>query len=310
MGVFDDAESSIPSLRDHYIVRNVRSGLSTVLRDRFMWVYFVFLAMVIVLAIAGPALAPYEPDERVRSHDGSLLTTEPPSLAHPLGTTDVGYDVLSRLLYGARPTLLAGLLGGILIEMLGTSIGVTAGYVGGRVEEVLMRFTDMVYGVPFIPFALVLLALVGLGYYTSILVIAAILWRGDARVFRSQVISIKERPYILAAKASGASTPYTIYKHILPNIAPMIILFFSLNVGYVILVQAGLAFLGVVDPFVPSWGVMLRNAYYSGVMTVAWWWVIPPGLMLAFTVVSTFMFGRRYENVAGQTSGDIQAEGA
>jgi len=288
------------SVGENYVLRNIRNGLSLMLEDRMTLFFFIMLAFLLSLGLVGPWITPYEYDRTFYSEDGGVLSMEPPSLAHPLGTTFAGYDVLSRLMYGARATVITGLLGGTIIVSLGLTIGTTAGYVGGRVEDILMRFTDIVYGVPLIPFAIVLVALLGVGFLQSIFVVGLILWRGSARVIRSQILQIKERPFILSAKATGASTPRIIFKHILPNIATMVILFFALGVGYAIIIQASLAFLGVTSPFIPSWGIMLRNAYNSGLMAEAWWWSIPPGIMISLTVLSTFMFGRGFDRLTGQ----------
>ena len=297
------------TVRDSYVVRNLTSGLRNIFQDRTTAVYFSILLFVIIMGLVGPAIAPHQYDEVQYTDDGDINRLAEPSVKHPLGTTDVGHDVLSRILVGARPTVITGLLGGAMIIGIGMTIGVTAGYVGGTVENVLMRMTDLVYGVPLIPFAIVLVALFSVGFTESIVVIGLILWRGNARVLRSQVLQIRERPFILAAKSTGASTPRIILKHVLPNIASMAILFFAIGVGYTILIQAGLAFLGVSDPFVPSWGIMVRNAFNSGFMDVAWWWSIPPGVLISVTVLSTFMFGRSYETAAGEGSDEaiIQA---
>lgn len=256
------------------------------------------LLVILALGVFGPYLTPYEYDAQQFNDDGSLARLEAPSTDYLLGTTDRGTDVFSRLVYGARPTVVTGLVGGAMIIGIGMTIGVTAGYVGGWVEEVLMRFTDFVYGVPLIPFAIVLIAFVGVGFWASIAVIGLVLWRGNARVLRSQVLQIKERPFIRASKAVGASDAKIVFKHILPNVASMAVLFFSLGVGFAIIFQAGLAFIGVSSPFLPSWGIMTRNAYTSGLMTVAWWWALPPGIMISITVLSTFMLGRGYERVS------------
>ncbi|WP_254280442.1 ABC transporter permease [Haloarcula marina] len=291
-------------LQDRYVVRNVVGMLGLIRQDPVTLVSFCFLMFVIFLGVFGPMIAPYGADERVYGPDGEVMIAEPPSAAHPLGTTDISHDVFSKILHGARPTVVAGLIGGSMIITIGTTIGATAGYVGGYVDNVLMRFTDFVYGVPLLPFAIVLVGLFGVGYFQSIIVIGLILWRGSARVIRSQVLQIKERPYILSAKASGASTTRILVKHILPNIAPMALLFFAIGVGYTIIIQAGLSFLGVANPYIPSWGVIIRNAYSSGRMITAWWWSIAPGLMLSFTVMATFMFGRGYEKLIGSDSNE------
>lgn len=301
-----EGKLSIPigQISDRYFARNLIGSVRKMLEDRSTIFYFSILVVIISIGVFGPLVAPYGPSERMYGPEGSLLITQPPSIAHPLGTNDQAYDVFSRILHGARPTVLAGVIGGSLIISIGTAVGITAGYIGGRVENVLMRVTDIVYGVPLIPFAIVLIGLFGIGFFKSILVIGLVLWRGSARVIRSQTLQIKERPYIIAAKATGVGTPTIILKHILPNIAPMTVLFFALGIGYTIIIQAGLAFLGVVTPFVPSWGVMVRNAYSSGLMVTAWWWSIPPSLMIALTVTATFMFGRGYERVVGSVSED------
>lgn len=292
-------------LINNHIIRNIIGALKLMLEDKVTMVYFGYLLVVLFLGIFGPMLAPYPYDKTLYVNGGDILRTAPPSLAHPLGTNNIGQDVLSRILYGARPTAITGLLGGTMIISIGMSVGITAGYVGGRVDDTLMRLTDVVYGVPLIPFAIILVSLFGVGFLQSIVVISLLLWRGNARVLRSQVLQIRERPFILAGKAMGASRTRIILKHILPNVAPMAVLFFSLGIGFSILIQATLAFLGVTSPFIPSWGVMVRSAYNSGMMSQAWWWSIPPGLMIAFTVLATFMFGRSYENIAGQ--GDDEA---
>jgi peptide/nickel transport system permease protein len=294
-------------IREHYVVRNLLGALSLMIEDKSTMAYLGFLILVLLMGLVGPSLAPYQYDETQRDENGEIIRSAPPSLDHPLGTTDRGLDVLSRIMVGARPTVITGLLGGSLIIGIGMFVGITAGYVGGVVDDVLMRITDVAYGVPLIPFAIVLVTVIGVGFIQSVVVIGLLLWRGSARVLRSQVLQIKERPFILAAEASGASKTRIVVKHILPNVATMAILFFTLGIGYSIILQAGLAFIGVSSPFVPSWGIMLRNAYNSGLMSTAWWWSITPGLLIGLTVLSTFMFGRGYERVAGQTD---EGEGA
>lgn len=292
---------------DHYIVRNLIGGIKLLLSDNVTRIAFVVLSFILFLGVFGPELAPHQYDAQQFYESGELARLEPPSSDFWLGTTERGEDVFSRIVYGARPTVVTGLVGGSMIIGIGMTIGVTAGYIGGRVETVLMRFTDFVYGVPLIPFAIVLVAFAGVGFWTTIFIIGAILWRGNARVLRSQVLQIKERPYIMSAKAVGASTPRIIFKHIVPNIASMAVLFFSLGVGFAIIFQAGLAFIGVSNPFIPSWGIMTRNAYSSGLLSSAWWWSIPPGILISITVLSTFLLGRGYERVSqGEIGSEVQ----
>lgn len=291
--------------QNNYFVRNLGEGLRLMLSEPVTRFYFSILVVILLLGIFGPIIAPYPHDANLTNEKGELLSGSSPSLSHPLGTTDIGQDVLSRVLYGARPTVITGLLGGALITSIGLTVGVTAGYLGGIVDDVLMRITDIFYGIPLLPFAIVILAFLGIGFITSIVVLGLILWRGSARVIRSQVLQIRERPYVLAARATGIGTPRIIVKHIIPNIAPMAVLFFSLGVGYTIVLQAGLSFLGLTNPAVPTWGVMVRNAYSSGLMSSAWWWSLTPGFMISLTVLSSFMFGRGYEATAGSIDEDV-----
>lgn len=262
-------------------------------QDRMTSVYFSILLIIFLMGIIGPMITPYGYQERLYTDAGELLRSHPPSLSYPLGTTEEAYDTLSRLLYGARPTVITGLLGGGIIISIGGAVGLVSGYYGGRVGDLLMRVTDFMYGVPMIPFAIVLLALFGMSFVMSIIVIGLILWRSSARVIRSQVLQIKERSFVQSAQATGASDLRIVVKYILPNVAPMMALMFAMGLGYAIIVQASLAFVGVVDPFVPSWGVMLRNAYQSGYMGTALWWSLPPGILISATVLSSFMFGRK-----------------
>jgi len=290
-----ETEETLASLRQHYIVRNLRAGLGRILGKKATLISFLYLSTIVFLGIVGPSVAPYDYSATLYGPDGEILRTQGASLAHPLGTTDLGQDVLSRVIVGARPTAITAVVGGGMIMTIGMTIGVVSGYVGGWVDEVLMRFTDMAFSVPLIPFAIVLLAFLGVGFFSSIIVIGLLLWRSTARVLRAQVLQIRERPFVKAAKASGASTPRIIIKHVIPNIAPMAFLFFAMGMGWAVILQAGLAFIGVSDPFVPSWGIIIRNAYGSGYVADQSLWALAPGLLISSTVLSAFLLGREFE---------------
>jgi len=301
------SESLVQRLRNHFLFENLRDGLRLFLSDRLTAVFLGVLVVLVFLAAFGPALAPYEYDAVQRSDSGEMLRLEEPSVDHPLGTTSRGHDVLSRVLYGAQPTLLTGLFGGLIIVSIGLTIGVTAGYFGGRVDSVLMRITDFAYGVPLIPTAIVVVAYFGIGFWSSILIIGFLLWRGNARVFRSQVLQIKEREHVKAAQMLGASNLYVMVRHILPNMGGMIVLFLALGTGLTILISASLAFLGFMNPFIPSWGIMLRNAYQSGYVASAWWWTLPAGGAISLAVLTVFMLGRGYERITQTNVDQVQA---
>ena len=293
-------------LRNHYLLENIKNGLRLYLSDNVTSFFLVIFAILVFFALFGPSLAPYQYDEIQRSEEGDILLTTPPSADHWLGTNSRGYDVLSRLMYGAQPTLFTGFLGGGFIVSLGLLVGVSAGYFGGRTDNILMRLTDFAYGIPLIPTAIVIVAYFGVGFWSSIGIIGLVLWRGNARGFRSQVLQIKEREHVKAAKMLGASDAYVIVRHILPNMGGMIVLFFALGTGLTILISASLAFLGFMNPFVPSWGVMLRTAYGSGEIARAWWWTLPSGLAISVTVLTVFMLGRGYERITQADSNQIQ----
>jgi peptide/nickel transport system permease protein len=282
-------------LEESIVIRNLVSGIRGLLADNVTRIPLIYLVIVVVLAAFGETIAPYGYQERITDPQGGILIAQPPTTAHPLGTTADGYDVLSRIIVGAQPTALAGIVGGTLIIGIGLSVALTAGYVGGAIDETLMRITDLFFAVPFIPFALVVVAFFGAGFWISIVIIGLLLWRSNARVIRAQVLQIKERPYITASQAAGASRTRVVLKHIFPNVAPMAILFFALGTGAAIIAQASLAFVGVTDLQTPSWGIMIRNAYFSGFMTQVWTWALAPGFMIAFTVLSCYLIGRSFE---------------
>ncbi len=243
------------------------------------------------------SLAPYDPSVSHRGPDGRLLRLEGPSWAHPLGTNHLGRDVLSRVIVGARVSLIVGTIAAFMAVFIGTNIGLTAAYFGGWVDDVLMRITDIAYGLPFLPFAIVLLAIMGQSIYWIIFAIVIILWRSTARVIRSQVLSHKNRPYVESAEAIGASNLRIMYIHILPNVLPLAFLYAAFAVGYAVIAEASLSFLGFGPPEMISWGGMIFTAFNQDAIRQAWWWVFPPGLMIMFFVMSVFFIGRTLEMV-------------
>jgi peptide/nickel transport system permease protein len=286
----------ISGLDDNYISRNLILGFRKLTSDRLTAFFLMLFIMVVTLGVFGPMIAPYEAEQQFRDENGELQRGISPSVSHPLGTTIHGRDVLSRILIGARATLLVGLLGGGIIVSIGLIVGVTAGYIGGIVDTALMRITDIAYGTPVIPTSIVIFGLFDFGLISIIMILGFILWRNSARVIRSQVLQIKERPFIQSAKAMGASKRHIIFKHIVPNIMPMAFLFFALGIGSAIMIEASLSFLGLSDPFLPTWGLIIRRAYQNGAFTTNIWWVLAPGIMISITVLSAFMVGRGYES--------------
>lgn len=272
-------------------------NLRVVLGHHLARIGLVIVMVFLVLAIIGPTIAPYDPAEHQTTDDG-WLSNHPPSVEHPLGTTDKGYDILSQLLYGVRSAVIAGLLTAIIVGGIGTTIGVIAGYYGGKVEAILMRAVDIAYGTPFLPFAIILVIILGPSIWNIIIAISTLAWRSSARVIRSAVITIKEQTMIDAAVSSGASDKRIIFFHIFPKVLPITVLYAVFSVGWAILTEAGLSFLGFGDPNLISWGQMLQAAYVSQALDRgAWWWILPPGLCIMLFVMSLYFLAQGLEEL-------------
>lgn len=258
----------------------------------------LILVGFILMGLFAPYLAPYDAQEMLRDDNGSIKRFEDPSLEHPFGTTRLGRDVLSQVIVGSRIALIVGFLAAFISVFIGTNIGLISGYRGGWTDDILMRITDIVYGLPFLPFLIVLVVILGPGLLNMIIAISLIQWRSTARVIRSQVLTVKERPYIEAANAAGASDARIMYLHILPNVLPIVFLYGAFSVGWAVIAEASVSFLGFGDPLSISWGKMIFNAYTANAIRQAWWWVIPAGLAINLFVISGFLIGRTYEKVA------------
>jgi peptide/nickel transport system permease protein len=278
--------------------RRSRATLRVILRDPWAKLGLVVLVTFFVLGLFGPYLAPYDPiADTLTDEDGRIVRLASPSASAPLGTTSFGKDVLSQFLAGARPTFIVGILGGVGTGIIGFLVGLTSGYFGGRVDEVLMRLTDLTFALPLLPMALLVLTFVTPSVFLIAAVIVAFLWKMPARVIRSEVLTIKERTFVRSARAAGASHPRTMFFHVAPNVLAVGFLYTAYAVAWSIAVQASLAFLGFGDPTTTSWGRMLRQVFESGSIRVAWWWVMPPALGIAAVTTSVFLVGRSLEEV-------------
>lgn len=217
----------------------------------------------------------------------SLLS---PSAEHPFGTDKLGRDICSRVIYGARISLLVAVLAVAMMVILGLVVGAVAGYYGGWWDAILMRTADIFYAFPYVLFAIVLLALLGPGLINICITIGILGWPSIARVFRSSVLSVKENEYVDAARALGASTPRVLFRHVTPNAIAPIIVYATMGVGAAILTEAALSFLGMGVPLgEPSWGGMLNEA--RSYMIVAPWIMIFPGLAILTTVLAFVLLG-------------------
>ncbi|MHB0871003.1 MAG: ABC transporter permease, partial [Chloroflexota bacterium] len=257
----------------------------------------VIMGFFLLMALFAPWLAPHDPMETLMRPDGTMARMDPPSLQFPFGTDRMGRDILSQVILGSRVALLVGILSAIMVVFIGTNVGLIAGYYGGKIDDLLMRLTDIVYGVPFLPFAIILVALLGPGLPNIILAIVLITWRTTARVVRSQVLTLKQRAFIDAARVSGAGNLRILYLHLAPNVLPISFVYAAISMGWAILTEASISFLGYGDPLLMSWGKILFNAYVAQAVTIAWWWVMAPGLAIVFLVLSGFFISRAYEEI-------------
>jgi peptide/nickel transport system permease protein len=240
---------------------------------------FIIIAFIIIATIA-PMITPYDP----RALVGTPFLT--PTGGHLLGTDQVGRDIYSQLIWGSRVSLMVGLLASAFGVAIGTAIGLVSGYFRGPPDSILMRITDLFITLPGLPLMLILAALLGRSMWNIIFVISVTGWTGTAKMVRSQTLSIKERPYIEAARSVGARDSHIIMRHILPNIFPLV--FANAIVGIVdaILAESGLSFLGLGDPTKPSWGQLLRYANEAGALaTGRWWFIIPPGICIMLVAI-------------------------
>jgi peptide/nickel transport system permease protein len=222
----------------------------------------------------------------------------PPSSQHWFGTDHLGRDLYSQNVYGSRIALLVGFLGATLVVLIGTNVGLFAGYFRGRTDSVLMRIVDVMYGIPFEPFAMILVLLFDPSLTIVILAISLLTWRTVARLIRSQVLSLAERPFVKAARVAGASDLRILYLHIAPNVLPLVFLELAIILGASIIAEATLSFLGLGPPQSISWGGILHNARLSGAWRTAWWWNLPPGAFIMITVMAVFFISRALEVIA------------
>ena len=265
-------------------------------RDRSAMVGATLVLLISLAALFAPLLAPHDPAEQFRdglTPDGqpvpSTLMAEG-SLRFPLGTDANGRDLLSRILYGARISLTVGVLANTLAVTLGTLIGSVAGYFGGALETLLMRFTDMMMSFPTLLLAMALVAILKPSLWIIVVVIGLVYWTWIARVVYGQVLALRERDFVTASRALGASRFSTLFRHILPQLVPTIIVWGTLGIATNVMLEASLSYLGIgVQPPTPSWGGLIQQgqSFYRS----APWLVLFPGLAIMLTVFAFNLLG-------------------
>jgi peptide/nickel transport system permease protein len=258
-------------------------------RSKFAMFGIGMLLLLLIIAVFGPLLIPYEP------YDQTPSAFEAPSHTHWLGTNHVGEDILSQLVHGARTSLLVGFLAALLAMILSTVIGTTAALVGGLYDKIVMRIVDAFIVVP----AIIVIILVAVYLKPNLLVLILLLallgWQGAARTIRAQALSLKELGHISVARSFGAGNLYLVLRHILPDLVPILVMGFIYGVRRAVFMEAGLAFLGIADPAVVSWGMMMHQALDFSYLDVWQWWLIPPGVALSLTILAVTGIGYTLE---------------
>jgi peptide/nickel transport system permease protein len=255
------------------------------------WVPICIISVMICMALFAPLLAPFSPiDQALRERLVPPFWMDGGSMSHILGTDAFGRDVLSRLIYGARVSLLVALLALTAGGGVGLVIGIVSGYIGGTLDNLLMRLVDAAFTFPAILFALLLAVTMGQGLVTLVIAISLLLWASFARVIRGEVLTLRQRDFVALAKVRGCSSLRIMLTHILPNVLNTFMVLVTLNIGVVIIAEASLSFLGAgIPPPTPTWGLMISEG--RGRIADAWWVALIPGFAITLLVLSVNLFG-------------------
>ena len=285
------------------IKHEVRAGLparlaALAVRDGFALAGIAIYLFFIVIALFADRIATQDPLEILFRSNGRVAANMQPGASFLLGTTNLGRDVFSQLVYGARSALIVGLSAAVVVVAIGTIVGLLAGYFGGWVDAILMRAGDIALAIPFLPFVIVLTAFLRPSTTNVIIAVAALLWANTARVVRAQVLTVRERAYIEAARVTGAGNARIIFVHVAPNILPISFLYGSIVVGWAIFAEATVSFIGLGPTDSVSWGFMLQDAFVSQALSRgSYYWFLPPGICIMLIVSAGFFISRGYEEL-------------
>ena len=268
-----------------------KTVLRRFIRHKLALIGSIIIVIILLFCIAGPYLTPYHLE---KTNLDNMFAS--PSLKHLFGTDELGRDVMTRAMYGGRISLLVALLGGVLAHFVGTFVGLASGYFGGKIDELLMRFAEIVMSVPTLPFMLVLAVYMGPGILPIVIVTSVFGWAGTARIVRGQVLQVKTNEFIEAAHSIGVGHLRLMGIHLLPNILHVIIVGLTLRLGGVILWESTLSYLGLgIQPPTPSWGNMLQRSMeyitliFGGMLP--WWLTFFPGFFIFITVLAFSFVG-------------------
>jgi len=269
-------------------IDEARRGIYRFRQSPLSIVGLIMVVFILLVAIVGPPLVPYPKDATGAVHVRERLL--PPSQEHYFGTDDVGRDIFSRVIVGGRYSLMAGVVVLVIANTIGITLGAVAGYFGGRINMLIMRFTDIFFTIPALILALSISAALGRGLVVAMAAISLVWWPGYCRLTQGEVLALKEKAYVEAARGLGASHARIIFQYILPNCLSPIIVKASLDMGFAILTTAGLGFIGVgAQPPIPDWGVMVSKG--RSYLPTWWWYSTFPGLAIFVVVLGFNLLG-------------------
>jgi peptide/nickel transport system permease protein len=283
-------------------IEDKASPINIITYRKLVWMKFkkhklaLFGAIVLVVLAVFSFIGPLFTSVSYEDMDFGSIFAAPFSPGHMLGTDELGHDVLVRLMYGGRISLIVGFLSALLTTLIGTGIGLFSGYYGGVLDRLLMRFVDIMLSIPMFPILITLTLVFGSGLMGIILVLTVFGWMGVARLVRGLTLSIRESEYVISAKAVGVKNWTVLLRHVLPNVLPVVIVSATLNVSYAILSESSLSYLGLgIQPPMPSWGNMLQKSmnYILGTVSgvTPWWLTFFPGIMIFMAVLNVNFLG-------------------
>ncbi|MDQ6910410.1 MAG: ABC transporter permease [Actinomycetota bacterium] len=259
-----------------------------ILRSPLVAVGGAIVALLVLMAVFAPVLAPYDP----RALSGASLLL--PSARHLLGTNDIGQDIASQVIWGARSSLAVAVGSALLAVLIGLAVGTSAGLVGGWLDTAAMRVVDVVLALPLLPLLVLIAALAGARRSNLVLIVGLTSWPATARIVRSQTLTLRHRGFVDAARGFGGGLFHVVRRHLVPALGPLVVTGFVSVAAHAILVEAGLAFLGLADPTGVSWGLILNRALlHQGLyFTALWtWWVLPAGFAVTLAVLGFTFVG-------------------
>jgi len=274
--------------------RKSKETWETIRHNTMAMTGLITLGIFIIIAIFGPLIVPFDTQDYGTAADILL----PPGNGHLLGTDDMGRDVFANLIAGARISMMIGALATLISMGIGTLIGISSGFKGGKTDLVLMRITDFFLVIPWLPLMMVLAAILGTSIWNIIFVIGITGWAGTARVVGAQTLSVKERPFVERTISLGAGNWHIMIRHILPNVFPLVFANTVLTAAVAIVSETTLSFLGLGDVNTASWGMMLHYAFECGATSLgAYWYYLPPGICVILVVLAFTLIGYAFDEI-------------